>query len=532
MGAPRAPTALAQPAAQDLILFPGHCGVTTHFGKLTATLQPARQVAMRFCLPLFAALMLSSCGPAGDAGPIEVAIIGAPGSLFQQGVRLGPPAQHVRAATSEGLVALDQAGQVVPAIAERWIVTDDGLSYIFRLRDTTWRNGGEITAPDVRQKLREAIARVSGTSLALDLAKVREIRAMTGRVIEVRLTAPMPDLLRLLAQPELGFIRNGSGAGPMAISRKGQGKGARLSALPPESRGLPAREDWEDVARPVAVRALSAEDAVAAFSRGEVDLVLGGSITDFPQAEAGPLSRGTIQVDPAIGLLGLTVRRETGLLADPARREALSMAIDRAALIQSFGLSGWRESSWIVPPDIFAVPPHPEDRWNGATIDERRRVAAARVQAWAGPGREAIVRVALPRGPGSDLLLEQLATAWGAIGVAVRRAAPGETADLELRDTLARYASPHWFLNQFHCSLGAGLCVPRADALVRETLTERDAARREALLVEAHAALVEREAYIPLGVPVRWSLVRGTTRNYLPNAWAIHPLFPLSQPTT
>ena len=67
---------------------------------------------------------------------------------------------------------------------------------------------------------------------------------------------------------------------------------------------------------------------------------------------------------------------------------------------------------------------------------------------------------------------------------------------------------------------------------MRETLTERDAARREALLVEAHAALVEREVYIPLGVPVRWSLVRGTTRNYLPNAWAIHPLFPLSQPTT
>ncbi len=488
---------------------------------------------MRFWVSLLgASLALSSCGPSGGGGPVEVAIIGAPESLTQQGVRLGLPAQHVRGATVEGLVMLDQGGQVVPAIAERWIVTDDGLSYIFRLRDSEWPGGDEITAVDVRQRLQQAITRLRGTSLRLDLARVRDIRAMTGRVIEVRLTAPMPDFLRLLAQPELGLIRNGSGAGPMVLSQNEADKSVRLSAIPPESRGLPAREDWEDVARPVAVRPLSAENAVAAFSRGDVDLVLGGTIVNFPQAEAGPLSRGTIQVDPAIGLLGLVVRRETGLLADPGRREALSMAIDRAALIQSFGLSGWRESSWIVPPDAYAVPPYADDRWNGAAIADRRRVAAARIAAWSEPGREAVVSLALPQGPGSDLLFRRLAEAWAEIGVTTRRVAADAPADLELRDTVARYASPQWYLNQFQCSLGAGLCAPEADALLRETLSERDPARREQLLVEAHATLIEREVYIPLGAPVRWSLVRGSIRGYLPNSWGIHPLFPLSQPTT
>ena len=312
---------------------------------------------MRFCLPLLAALATCSCGPSGGSGPIEVAVIGAPDDPFEQGIRLSLAAQHLRAATQEGLVALDPAGQVVPAIAERWIVTDDGLSYIFRLRDSTWPDGEEITAVEIRQQLRAAITRLRGTSLGLDLAKVREIRAMTGRVIEVRLTAPMPDLLRLLAQPELGFVRSGSGAGPMAMSRDQETASARLSALPPETRGLPALEDWEARARPIGVRALPARDAVAAFGRGDVDLVLGGTLIDFPLAEVGPLSRGTIQVDPAIGLLGLVVRRETPFLADPARREALSMAIDRAALIRSFGLAGWRESSWVVPREIFSEPP-------------------------------------------------------------------------------------------------------------------------------------------------------------------------------
>jgi hypothetical protein len=54
----------------------------------------------------------------------------------------------------------------------------------------------------------------------------------------------------------------------------------------------------------------------------------------------------------------------------------------------------------------------------------------------------------------------------------------------------------------------------------------------ERVPVDVRDELVEREVYIPLGAPVRWSLVRASMRNYLANAWGFHPLFPLSQPTT
>ncbi|OBV09927.1 ABC transporter substrate-binding protein [Erythrobacter dokdonensis] len=488
---------------------------------------------MRIRLTLFLALLLAACGSSAGGGPVKVAIIGAPESLFQQGVRLSPAAQHLRAATFEGLVTLDPGGQVVPALAERWIVTDDGLSYIFRLRDGTWPDGEEISAADVRRLLRESLRRLRGTSLGLDLAKIEEIRAMTGRVVEVRLSAPMPDFLRLLAQPEVGFVKSGSGAGPMAMSRDEDTMRVRLSALPPETRGLPAREDWEELARPVQLQAQSAAQAVAAFKRGDVDLVLGGSIVDFPQAEAGPLSRGTIQVDPTLGLLGLVVREETGLLGDPARREALSMAIDRTAVIQPFGLGGWQANTWIVPQGAFSQPPYPAQRWADLSLQQRRATAAARIRAWeTQSGKKAQVAVGLPAGPGSDLLFRQLAEAWSEIGVVATRKAPGEGAELELRDSLARYSSPRWYLNQFNCSLKAGLCSPEADALVRASLAAGDPAERERLLAEAHGALIAREAYIPLGAPVRWSLVRGSLNNYLANQWGLHPLFPLSQPTT
>ncbi|MBV7265805.1 peptide ABC transporter substrate-binding protein [Erythrobacter sp. WH131] len=448
-------------------------------------------------------------------------------------MRLSSGAQHLRAASFEGLVSLDPAGQIVPAIAERWIVTDDGLSYIFRLRNTSWPDGEPITADDVRLLLRDTLNRLEGSSLGLDLAKVTEVRAMTGRVVELRLSSPMPEFLRLLAQPELGFVKSGGGAGPMIASRDEDAPIARLSALPPEARGFAAREDWEELARGITVRALPAADAVDAFADGEVDLLLNGRLSSFPLAQLGPLSRGAIQVDPAIGVFGLVIRSDAGILTDAARREALSMALDRDALIQPFGLGGWQSATWIVPPGQFGVRAYPDSRWEGLSIEERRAIAQRRILAWTpGEGESAELRIGLPEGPGSDLLFQQLQESWGTIGITLQRVAPGEGADLELRDRVARYSSPRWFLNQFNCELEIGLCSPEADELVLQSLTVRNFAAKQRLLAEAHAALVEEEVFIPLGAPVRWSLVRGAITAYQANQWGLHPLFPLSQPTT
>ncbi len=482
-------------------------------------------------LPLFYALL--ACGPSADDGPVKVVIIGEPESLLQQGVRLSPAAQHLRASTHEGLVALDPTGQILPAIAERWIVTDDGLSYIFRLREATWPDGEAITAQDIRLQLRDLLRRLEGTSLGLDLAKVTEIRAMTGRVIEVRLSSPMPEFLRLMAQPELGFVRDGSGTGPMILSSdEDTPLLARLNALPPQERGLPARQDWEENARPILVRAMSEDRAVDAFSNGDVDILLNGQLVSFPLAQLGPLSRGNIRVDPAAGLFGFAIRNDDGVLATPALREALSMSIDRDALIEPFSLGGWQSTSWVVPLDLLEPVTTGDERWQDLSLAQRRSVASRRITSWETEnGAEAVLRVGLPPGPGGDLLFNQLAADWETVGLRLIKMEPGTGADLELRDRLARYSSPRWYLNQFNCELEIGLCSEAADQLVAQSLTARDPREKALLLAQAHATMVAEEVFIPLGVPVRWSLVRGTVNAYQPNQWGVHPLFPLSQPT-
>ncbi|RXZ64903.1 ABC transporter substrate-binding protein [Pelagerythrobacter rhizovicinus] len=481
----------------------------------------------RLALSLVVPLALAGCGDAGD-DLVDVVFIGQPEQLEEDGLRLSPAAQHLRAATAEGLVSLDASGNVVPGVAERWIVTDDGLSYIFRLRNSDWPDGTPMESQDVRAELRRMIARLQGTSLGLDLAKIREVRAMTGRVIEIRLWSPMPDLLQVLAQPELGLRRNGRGTGPMAVTRADDAW--MLEPRPPEMRGRPEDPEWDQRIRQIRLRALPAEQAVAVFESGGADLVLNGTLADLPLADVGALSRGTVRLDAALGLFGLRVHSQEGLLADAAQREALAMAIDRATLLQPFNIGGWIPTTRIVAPDLPDDIGTIDERWSDLSLEERRSQAAQRIAAWRADGedRTARVSIALPSGPGSDLLFNELARDFAAIGVDLERVDDPQDADLTLVDRVARYGSARWFLNQFNCSLDNGLCTPEADARIAEARTEIDPMVRAALYAEAEAELAASNVYIPIGAPIRWSLVRGGTDGFQENRWNVHPLLPLA----
>ncbi len=474
-------------------------------------------------LALGLALCTAACGR-GNGGALEVAIIGNTNDPFQSGVLLSVAGQHVRAATQEGLVGLDAQGQVIPALADRWIVTDDGRSYIFRLRDGTWADGSDLTGETARNALRSAFRRLGGTSLSYDFAQIAEIRAMAGRVVEIRLKGPMPDFLQLLAQPEMGLTRNGRGTGPMKLRRVD--KTAVLSMLSPEDRGLPMVEGWQDHVRELRVHGLAAKRAIELFDDGEVDVVIGGRIEAFPLVDTGPLSRGTVRLDPAIGLFGLAVRRADGFLGDAARREALSMAIDRDALLGPFNVGGWTPTTRLVAPDLRGDSGAIGERWTSMNLAQRRTVAAARVAQWkaANGGKPVGLSIALPEGPGSDILFERLSSDMQAIGINLRRAKRGETGDLQLIDRVARYANATWFLNQFHCGLKAALCSSEADAKLAQAVQAADQGERGTLLAEAEAELTALNGFIPFAQPARWSLVRAGVDGFASNQWAFHPL--------
>ena len=307
-----------------------------------------------------------------------------------------------------------------------------------------------------------------------------------------------------------------------------EGDTAILEPVPPEEMGLPEREgDVPGV--PIRLRALPGEEANAAFAAGGAAALLDGTIFTLPLADTGPLARGTIRLDPALGLFGMIVTNEQGFLAEVENREALSMAVDRAALLEQFSVSGWQPSAQIVPGGLPGNSDVRGERWPGLSLDQRRSQARARVTAWSrATGQNARVRLWLPDGPGSDRLMNALSLDFATIGVELRRVPFSQGADLVMIDRLARYPGARWFLNQFNCTLLPGPCSPDADELVTESLKAGGAEEADNLLAEAEGALLAREVYIPLGAPVRWSLVRSGLEGFSENSWSRHPLYALA----
>ena len=156
-------------------------------------------------------LTLPSCGgPPRRQGnaPVVASAIGDTAALRDPSTGRLDFAQRVLVgATAQGLVRFDAGGGIEPGLAERWIVIDDGRSYIFRLRQAHWPDGAPVTAAEVVRSLRRAAGARSRNALAPYLAVIDQIVEMTPQIIEVRLKRPRPDLLKLFAQPELAVLR-------------------------------------------------------------------------------------------------------------------------------------------------------------------------------------------------------------------------------------------------------------------------------------------------------------------------------------
>lgn len=450
-----------------------------------------------------AALLLAGCN-ASDTSPLGISIIDPSPVNNLDAATLAPAAEYLRAATSQGLVRLDSLGNIVPALAERWIVTDDGLSYIFRLRNARWENGDAVTSEHVAAALRRRLTIEARSAIGADTAEVRDIRAMTGRVIEIRLLAPQPDLLRILALPELGIRRNGRGTGPLVADRR------QYWTLLTERVDDAIDPAMRPRVRPLQVRTESAARAIARFSLGEVSMVLGGRFEHLPYLSPASVPDNAVRADPVIGLFGLLVVNDKGFLGDPANREAIALAIDREGLMTPLGIGQWQTMTRIVPLGLDRYAPLAGDRWTDLPLAQRRDLARGRVARW----REEhdampVLRIAMPTGPGSRIVFARIKRDLATIGLESRMVGADAPADLRLIDDVAHYRQPAWFLNRLACAVQP-VCDKDGDVLLAQARRATDPAVRASRMAEAELSMTSANIYIPLGAPVRFSLV---TRN-------------------
>ena len=400
---------------------------------------------MRVAAPLLmAALLLAGCHDGGNSGAISVSLIG------------DRPSESAAAwADIEGLVRLDREGQIVPGAAARWAILDDGLDYIFRIDD-----GAGVSAQLVARRLREALRRHRRDPDFAALGPVESIEAVTGTVVEMRLSVPQPDLLPLLARSEFTV-----GAATDFRAKKAERGQIALDPRP-----------GDEAPAPILFRVERSGRAVVRFQNGDAELVTGGTFADLPVARAAQPNRKSLRFDPATGLFGFAIRNA----ALPATvRTALSLAIDRDRIVAAIGAPNHAKATTIAGSTL--EPP----------LTERRAVALALLK-----GGTAHIRVAMPRGPGARLLFALAAQDWAKIGISAEVVGlEARNADLALVDRVA----PPGTLAILACALSAG-CDP-ADRL----------------------ALIN-PPFIPVAAPVRWSLVAPGLDLFTENGLAAHPL--------
>lgn len=83
--------------------------------------------------------------------------------------------QDIVCATSKGLVEVDADGNIKPVLVESYEVNEDGLEYIFKIRDDIyWSDGNKITPEDIVAFFREIITEDNEISALLNVFGVKE----------------------------------------------------------------------------------------------------------------------------------------------------------------------------------------------------------------------------------------------------------------------------------------------------------------------------------------------------------------------
>ena len=269
----------------------------------------------------------------------------------------------------DGLVRYDPGtAAVVPAVATDWEVLDGGSRFVFHLgpsvfHDQTlvtaesfafaWRRLADPATPRPFAFLLESVAGFRDYRESLGARPFSGLQALDERTLEVRLRYPWPDFVALLGHPALSpvpaaaqdpaFGARPIGNGPYRLTGDlALGQAVRLEAFEGYPPGLPPVRSVEFL--PVD----APEEAWPDFLSGALDVApIPPALIDQAQVEFGTAGIETVGRLLYCGF-NLSLKR----FQDPALRRAVSMAIDRAALVREVFAGGAEPATGIVPPSF------------------------------------------------------------------------------------------------------------------------------------------------------------------------------------
>jgi len=428
----------------------------------------------------------------------------------------------VAAELHEGLTRLGPDGSVRPGAAESWEASEDGRSYLFRLRDgLKWSNGESLKAEHFANALLElsnpdSTAPYSGLFDALRTAEVLD-------ALHLRLTLerPLPQLTALLALPAAAprypraqFDGTTPVSGPFRLRERTVGERLLLERNPfywdADSVAL-------DEVSYLTVQDLATE--LKLYRTGEIDIT-----SEVPNTHVASLQAelpGELRMTPYLGVYAYAVNMER--LADRGARTALAMAVDRERITRQVTGAGELPAYGWIPGGMTGYTPA-RFKWQGLPYEQaaataRRLWSAARSRGEA-PGtltlctdasanhhRTAVALADLWRSA-LDVETRIVELEWG-VYLDTRRS-PGECDVIRLGWS-ADFVDPEAFAGVFESSNPQNTLGYRSelyDGLLARSRAAATPAQRMAFLADAEAALLEDGAVVPVFFRVSKRLVK------------------------
>jgi ABC-type oligopeptide transport system substrate-binding subunit/class 3 adenylate cyclase len=436
----------------------------------------------------------------------------------------------------QGLVEVDEDYNVLPGMAAHWEVTEQGMKYVFRLREgLRWSDGTRLTASDLEYAWKRNLSPATASRVAHLLYAVENARAFgEGEIADpervgvwaldedtlaVRLEAPTAYFLHLMAHPvacplpqravEAGGERwtdpeNLVSNGPYRLMAWQRGELLVLEKNP-QYRG-PFSGNAHRVECPVFA---DFESALEAYADNDLDIVSMIGFDPGTVARVRGMYGDELLLMPQLSTVHIVFPVDCQPFDDVRVRQAFVHAVDREGIVREVWSGLYRSASGgFVPP---GMPGHSKDL--GLAYDPDGARLLLDEAGYPGGGRFPDVKLIYWGGSGPEPVVSFLQDAWRrTLGVSVEAMSVGwedlaerrDPAGLVLCGWRADYPDPdHMLRATFHSV--EGLNMPgwrntRFDRLVEEAARIADEGRRMELYREADRILVAEEAVVmPLG---------------------------------
>jgi len=415
---------------------------------------------------------------------------------------------------------------IVPSLAERWEISDDGLRYVFHLRQgLRWSDGAPLTAGDVEFGIKRVLSPKSpGSSVAIyfvlengqdyylgrnkDADRIG-VRALDDRTVEFRLVAPAPYFMGVMNRPDSGpqprHAIEADGDAWTDPARQVVSGSFRVAARTDDSLTLERRAEYTgprpgNVARVEQVRSVVG-DAIGPYSRDELDLIAVRYTPRLADLMPAEVPDATLGAAGWSGYLGFDHAHPA--VANLELRLALAHAVNRGTLAEAMPLNMVVATGGIVPPALQGHTPDIALRFDPDLA--REHLASSGFSGALDVGcLDADLPVIQPLvdGWGEELDLEVRVVTW-TLESAPRLGALREVAPIYFTGWLPGYADPEYFLRLlFHSESKTnegGFSYPAFDDLIERARQERrDRDRLELFHSADRMAVAERVAVIPL----------------------------------